>query len=70
MFCVASTMIKCSCRCHCSRNRGRLVRYHQDSAIDIVADTGSPVINDTQIFSIGSKIFPFEIIENLVPSYR
>ena len=36
---------------------------HQNSAIDIVADTGSPVINDVRIFFRSAlKIYPFEII--------
>ena len=64
MFRVTSTKIKCSCRCYCSLSRSRLtshnktkeeeiyinLRDHQDSAIDIVADTGSPLINDIRTF--------------------
>ena len=37
---------------------------HQNSAIDIVTDTVSPVINDIRIFFPSAlRIFSFEIIE-------
>ena len=29
MFCETSTMIKCSCRCYCSHNQGRLASHNQ-----------------------------------------
>ena len=47
------------------------LRDHQNSAIDIAADTGSPVINDKRIFFWSDlKIFPFEMIERFFPQLQ
>ena len=66
MIRITSTMIKCTCRCYCSRNRGRLASHyhwrnwlkikkkyinfcdHRNSAIDIVADSSSPVTSEIE----------------------
>ena len=46
-------------------------RDHQNSAIDIVAGTGSPVINNIRFFFPSAlKIFPFEIIEKFFPQLQ
>ena len=47
------------------------LRDHQNSAIDIAADTGSPVINDKRFFFRSDlKVFPFEMIERFFPQLQ